>query len=328
MRELPEELSRLATDQLGLLTRRQLRRGGVTDAVMRRAFGREWQLVLPRVVALFTGELTPDQRLTAGSLYAGPGALLTGPTAAELYGVTSDWVSAYPLHRFVVRPSQTDRSSGFVVVRRSERSERHPRPLHGIRVVSAARAVGDAARVCRSPRDARQLAISALQSRVVSEQQIYDEAIRGQVQHGQALRQGVRDFAAGAWSIAEVDLQQLLASSPVLPSAMYNPMLSTEGGAVLPTPDAWLDDVAAAIQLHSREYHGTEEDWNHTVMQDGRLTEHGIVVIPVTPSRVRDDPAAVLRHVETTYLGLLDGRRRPTVVATERHHLDVLPEGR
>jgi hypothetical protein len=290
---------------------------------MRAAFVRDWQLVLPGVVALFTGELTTDQRLMAAVLYAGRDALLTGPKAAEIHGLTSSWVHAYPYYRFIVPPSRTDRSSGFVVVRRTERPELHPRPMRGVLVVSAARSVGDAARVCRSPRDARQLAISALQSRVVSEEQLQAEATRGPIQHGKALRQGMRDFAAGAWSIAEVDLQELLSSSSILPTAMYNPHLTTENGLVLPTPDAWLDDVGMAIPLHSREFHSSEEDWNETVMQDRRLTEQGIQVAPVTPEKVREEPAKTLRYLEQTYLTAFRRGVRPAVVATERHFHDA-----
>lgn len=323
MRDLPDELRDLAAEQRQLVTRRQLRRSGISDSSMRAAFKREWQLVLPGVVALFTGQLTTDQRLTAAALYAGGDAVLTGPKAAEMHGVTSTWIHDYPYYRFIVPESRTDRSSGFAVARRTERPERHPRPMRGVQVVSAARAVGDAARVCRSPRDARQLAISALQSRVVSEEQLYAEATRGPIQHGKALRQGVRDFAAGAWSIAEVDVQELLTSSTILPAAMYNPLLTTERGTILPTPDAWLDDVGMAIPLHSRQFHAGDLDWNETVMQDRRLTEQGITVAPITPEKARAEPDETLRHLERTYLAELRRGHRPPVIATERHWLDV-----
>ncbi|QGV80434.1 hypothetical protein [Streptomyces ficellus] len=48
-----------------------------------------WRRLLPRVVALQRSDPTPRQRLRGALLYAGPDALLTGPAALTLYGVTS-----------------------------------------------------------------------------------------------------------------------------------------------------------------------------------------------------------------------------------------------
>jgi len=123
MSGLPAPLQTLAKRQIGLLTRRQLRHGGVTNALIRWAIGRRWQLVLPGVVAIFTGRLDTDQRLMAGCLYAGRGALLSGPVGARLHGVTAPWVSTYPLLTFLVPEHRTNRTSGFVTVRRTQRPD-------------------------------------------------------------------------------------------------------------------------------------------------------------------------------------------------------------
>ena len=323
MPDLPEELRHLAAEQRGLLTRRQLRRHGISDSRQRTAFGTQWRLVLPGVVALFTGELTPDQRLTASWLFAGRRALLTGPKACELYGVSSGWVRAYPYYRFVVPATHVNRSADFAVVRRSERRELHPRMMREVPVVSAARAIGDAARLCRSARDARHLAISAIQTGLVPRDVLVAEGVTGPVRDSAALRRGLREFDAGAWSVSEADLRALLAESAILPPAMFNPHLATTSGLVLPTPDAWLDEVCLAVQLHSREFHSRDEDWEQTVMSDAVLTEHGVMVCQVTPRAVRRDPDRTLRHIERTYLTLVRRGERPPLVATERHFLDL-----
>ena len=157
------------------------------NAQIRWAIGRRWQLVLPGVVAVFTGRLAAEQRLTAASLYAGRDALLTGPVGARLHGVTTPWVSTYPLLTFLVPEHKTNRSSGFVTIRRTQRPDLRPVTLRGIPVASAARCIADAARICRRDEDARALTISALQARVTSEERLYAELLAGPVRFSAAL---------------------------------------------------------------------------------------------------------------------------------------------
>ncbi len=323
MTVLPAPLQALAKQQVGLLTRRQLRRGGVTNAQIRWAIGRRWQLVLPGVVAIFTGRLDADQRLVAGSLYAGPEALLTGPVGARLHGVTGPWVSTYPLLTFLVPEHKTNRASGFVTVRRTQRPDLVPVTIRGTRVASAARCVADAARVCRRGEDARALTISALQRQVTSEDHLYAEMLAGPVRFSAAVRAGIAAFQAGAWSIREVDLLRALAASRILPPVMPNPILRLSSGGVLPTPDAWIDEVGLAIQLHSRTYHARDQDWDGTVMGDGQLVAAGVTVIGVTPHQLRSNPEAFVRRVESAYLALRRRGGRPEVIARDRHHHDV-----
>lgn len=323
MRRLPEPLLALARQQVGLLTRRQLRRGGVTNAQIRWAIGRRWQFVLPGVVAIFTGRLDPDQRLMAGSLYAGRDALLTGPVGARLHGVTAPWVSTYPLLTFLVPEHKTNRASGFATVRRTQRPDLGPVTLRGITVASAARCVADAARVCRRDTDARALTISALQRRVTTEDHLYAELLAGPVRFSAAVRAGIASFQAGAWSVSEVDLLKALATSSILPPVMPNPVLRLSSGGILPTPDGWIDDVGLAIQLHSRTYHARDQDWDGTVMGDGELVAAGVTVIGVTPHQVHRDPDTFVRRVERAYLALLRRGGRPDVIAIDRHHHDV-----
>jgi hypothetical protein len=323
MTALPAPLQVLAKQQVGLLTRKQLRAGGVTNARIRWAIGRRWQLVLPGVVAIFTGRLDADQRLIGGSLYAGRDALLTGPVGARLHGVATPWVSTYPFLTFLVPEHKTNRSSGFVTIRRTQRPDLKPVRLRGIAVASAARCIADAARICRRDEDARALTISALQARATSEDHLYAELLAGPVRFSAAVRAGIRQFQAGAWSISEVDLLRALAASTILPPVMPNAALKLSSGQILPTPDAWIDEVGLALQLHSRTYHARDQDWDGTVMADGELGAAGVTVIGVTPHQLHRDPEAFVRRVERAYLALRRRGGRPDVIAKDRHHLDV-----
>ena len=72
----PAALDHALDEQRGLLTRAQALAAGVTRSQLRWALGRGSRFVLPGVIATFTGDVDPGQRLIAGQLWAGPRAQL------------------------------------------------------------------------------------------------------------------------------------------------------------------------------------------------------------------------------------------------------------
>jgi hypothetical protein len=149
------------------------------------------------------------------------------------------------------------------------------------------------------------------------------EALRHELEAGARrgsarVRRAVQEAEAGSWSVAETDLLHLVARSRVLPAIWPNPRLAAADGTRLPTPDGWIDQVAMAIQVHSRRWHQRAEDWEATVMTDGIFAEYGVVVA-VTPRALRTDPDAVLVRLERAYLAAVR-RPRPGVTAWPSGH--------
>jgi hypothetical protein len=94
---LPEYLDRLAQLQHGVLSATQARRGGLSlDSVKSRLRSGKWQQLHHGVYATFTGEPRRDALLWAAVLRAGPGALLSHYTAAELFGLVD--MPTSPIH--------------------------------------------------------------------------------------------------------------------------------------------------------------------------------------------------------------------------------------
>jgi hypothetical protein len=76
--------------QAGMVSRQQLLRDGTNRmTIVSKAKSGQWRPVHPGVYATFTGELTRQAELWAAVLYAGPGALLSHETAAEILGLTN-----------------------------------------------------------------------------------------------------------------------------------------------------------------------------------------------------------------------------------------------
>ncbi len=310
--DLPEELAALAAQQLGLLTRAQLRAGGVTSSALRWRLGRGWSLALPSVVAINAHTLTAAQRLTAALLEAGEDAVVTGHHACWWHGLTNTRVDR-PVE-VLVPMRHSSRATGFLVVRRTRRPDAHPLRRPPMRIASRPRAVIDAARSAVSDDEGLALVLEATQRRLVTLAQLEHEVEASAIRGSARARRLVKSARVGAWSVPEDQLLRLCASSKVLPHAYPNPELESATGDRLISPDVWFDDIALAAMVHSRSFHLRDEDWEGTVERDGELTAHGVIVIGFTARTIRRDGLSALRRLERAYLSAAaSGRRRPPV---------------
>src|SRR5882762_4715795 len=92
--ELPSTLRYLAGNQCGVVSRSQALRAGLsTDMIKFRLRSGRWQLMHRGVYATFTGAPGRGACLWAAVLSAGPGAVLSYQTAAELQGLTDQPVN-------------------------------------------------------------------------------------------------------------------------------------------------------------------------------------------------------------------------------------------
>jgi hypothetical protein len=308
---LRESLLATADEQRGLLSCRQLRDAGVPRSAVRWQLGRRWQMPLPGVVALFTGGLDPAQRLIAAQLWAGAGSQLASFTAVRWHGLPD--VPDDGVVRLLVGWGQGARREGFAVRRRTTRLDPQPWRRGPLTICSRARALVDAGRELRDPDAVRQLLVASVQQRLVRERDLRHELEAGPVRGSAVVRRALDDVATGAWSVPEAELLRELAASTVLPHAWPNPVLVAGDGTPLPSPDFWLDDVALAGQVHSRQYHLRDELWEATVESDTLLGTYGVPVIAVTPTGFRRDPAAFRLRVERAYAILRRTGRRPDV---------------
>jgi hypothetical protein len=318
MPEFTPELLDLLARQDGVVTRAQLLEHGVSYPAVRWNAGRVWRVILPQVFGIFREQPTVRQRRVAALLWAGPRSVLSGATAARLHGVTS----ADPRDRVhvLVPAPQVSRSSGFAEVRRTVIHDGGVVRRGPLRLSSPARAVVDAARVTRGHDARAAILIEAVQRGITTIDDLHEWVLRLRPRDAAPLHGPLADAASGAWSVPESELLDLVATSTVLPGPWANPGLTGPAGERLTTPDAWFDDVAFAVMVHSHRHHSEGEQWDDTVDKDGGLVALGVVVAGVTPRRMRQHPGAVLLRLEQSYLAAR-ARPRPPVRATPRHLL-------
>jgi len=115
-RDSPAALRNLVRHQLGVVSRSQAIRAGLTvDMIKFRVRSGRWQQIHPGVYATFTGGLGRGPQLWAAVLSAGPGAVLSHETAAELHRFIDR--PADSIHVTVPRQRHIDSVSGAVIHR-------------------------------------------------------------------------------------------------------------------------------------------------------------------------------------------------------------------
>jgi len=127
--DVPAPLGELAELQRGVLCRGQLLSGGLSDHAIGRRVGRgRWQRLHTGVYAVFSGNVDRQAALWAVVLRAGPGALLSHQTAAEVDQLTEK--PSPPIHVTVPACRRVSRIPGTVVhLRQDVERVRHPSRL-------------------------------------------------------------------------------------------------------------------------------------------------------------------------------------------------------
>jgi very-short-patch-repair endonuclease len=250
---------------------------------------------------------TPTQRQTeiAALRRAGPGSVLTSIAALGHHGVRT------PRSTYVtvlVPAAQRRRSEGFVRIWATTRMPEFVFNDGAVRFAEAARAVTDAARELGSFRDVRAVAADAVQRRRCRIDQLADELRHAPVRQSAWLRRTLAEVADGVRSAAEGDLRDLIRAHG-LPAPLFNARLYV-GPEFVAVPDAWWPERGVVVEVDSREWHLSPEDWQRTLRRSTRMNALGINVMHFTPQRIRTEAAEVAEEIRSA---LEDGRPRPTV---------------
>jgi hypothetical protein len=262
-------------------------------------------VVLPGIYLIHDGQLTAGQREAAAVLHAGPSCAITGRAALKRQGVRAPLSDVVD----VLVPHHVKRQdAGFVRVHRTKRMPERPIVIDGLRWASPARAVADAAYGRMDRREVTALAVDAVQRSACTFAELAAELRAGPKRGSGALRAALEEIADGVASMAEIDLRKLIKRSG-LPDPMYNPDLYV-GSLFLARPDAWWPEAGVAVQVDSREYHLSPQTWDNDLARHAAMSAQGIIVVHLTPRRIRYESAAVTGQLRSTYA---KGRERPAL---------------
>jgi hypothetical protein len=285
-------------------------------------------MLLPGVCLTHTGQPTGEERDMAALMYAGPCSVLTGAAALGRHSLSagrpeSGGHAARPSGIVdVLVPRTTQRvDAGFVRLHRTARLPEGFCVEGEVRFAFVPRAVADAVRPLTDLADVRAIVAEAVQRRMCSISHLADELAAGPVNGSALLRQVLAEVAEGTRSAVEGDLRDLIRWAR-LPTPLYNPRLLVDG-KFLATPDCWWPESGVAGEADSRSWHFSADGWEQTLARHARMSAYGIIVLHLTPQRIRSRRREVADEIRRA---LAAGRRLPqirTISADQRSALTV-----
>ncbi len=290
--------------------------------------GGPWQTLLPGVYLTHAGRPADEQREMAALLYAGPRSVLTGAAALRRHGLSAARPSADARNQHgpvdILVPDGSRRADAAFV--RLHRTSRLPAPFcvaGEIRFALPPRAVADAVRPMTDLADVRAVVAEAVQRGRCSIQHLAGELDAGPVPGSGMFRRALAEVAEGIRSAIEGDLRDLIRWAR-LPTPLYNPRLLVDG-KFLAMPDCWWPESGVAGEADSRAWHFSPDDWEQTLARHARMSAHGIIVLHLTPQRIRSRRREVADEIRRA---LTVGRRLPQIRTISASQSDVLAAGR
>jgi hypothetical protein len=302
----PDGLAELLASQLAVASRAQLLGLGLTDNAMqyRLRAGGPWQPLLPGVYLATSGAPGFLQKEMAALLYAGPGSLITGPVALMHHSIRSNGNT--DVIDVLVPVERQRMSTGFVSLHRTARMPTRSCSTGPVRLALAPRAVADTTRLLTGYRDVRAVVAEAVQRGRCTPRQIAEELGGAPIRGSKMLRSALAEVADGIRSTAEGDLRSLIKTAR-LPMPLFNPSLYA-GDTFLGKPDAWWPRAGVVVQVDSRAWHLSPEDWDRTRYRQTLMGAHGIIVQSFSPQDLRLKRTMVIERIRDA---LTRGLERP-----------------
>jgi hypothetical protein len=312
-----QELRRLLAlieTQRQVVSRAQALGGGMSRKAIAHRLrpGGPWRHILPGVYVTVTGSPAPVQREIAAQLYAGPRSVLTGGAALRHYGLPAPQSDRVDL---LVPVKVQRQNTSYVRLHRTERLPEMVDVLPHRRYALPARATADAARWLTSVQEARAVIAGAVQRGTCTVGQLTEELNAGPVRDSALLRTVLSEVGAGIRSAPEAELRELIKQAG-LPVPMFNPRLYLPNGTFLGSPDVWWPEAGLAVEVDSKRWHLSPDDWERTMDRHSRFGEHAIVTLHFTPHMLRADRARVIAAMRNAYQAGLARPRLPITALT------------
>lgn len=287
--ELPESCRQLLTLQRGVLSRRQaLSLGTDANLIGTRLRSGRWQPLHYGVYATFTGEPGRDAWLWAALLRAGPAAILSHYSAAELDGLADQASSA--IHITVPGNRHIGKIPG-IVIHRSERiwSARHPsRNPPRTRIEET---VLDLAEDARTLDDAFGWLMRACGRRLTTEARLRRAmAARRKMRRRGDLAAALADIGDGIHSLLEYRYVRTAERAHGLPKA------ERQAPVILGGRRRYLDNLyqpyGVGTELDGKAAHPIEERWRD-IHRDNAAAEAGIEILRYSGADVTARPCQI-----------------------------------
>jgi very-short-patch-repair endonuclease len=125
-----------------------------------------------------------------------------------------------------------------------------------------------------------------------------EELAAGPMRGSARLRQVIAEVSVGVRSVAEAELHELIEWAG-LPMPMFNPRLFV-GKEFIGSPDCWWPGAGVAVEVDSKAWHLSPQDWEKTLARHALMSAHGIVVLHFTPRQIRTQRQTVAARIQSS----------------------------
>jgi predicted transcriptional regulator of viral defense system len=262
----------ISAQQAGAISRQQLLSAGVSDKTIARRLKRgHWQQLYRGVYATFTGPPPRETRLWAAVLSAGPGAVLSYQTAAELHGL----IDAPAETIYVTVPSSRRVRATGLVVRISARVSRARQPCREPPRTSIEETVLDLIQVARAFDDVCGWVTRACSRGLTKEERLRAAmAARKKMRWRAELDDILAAAGDGIHSVLEYRYLRDVERAHGLPRSKHQVRVVIDGKSAY--RDAYYEEYQVAVELDGRMSHPDEERWRDN-QRDVKAGVRGVV---------------------------------------------------
>lgn len=293
---MTDDWRRLAADQQGLLSQRQLNQLGVSRATVRNHLrARRWVRRTPSVVSVTTGPLSWQQQLWRAVLHAGPGSLVGGLSAAKVHGLRN-WDRS-EITVLVANALSFDEVPGV-------RFFRTRRPLHDLRaggrlpVCKVAPAVLLFAGYEPNRRTGHGAVAAVVQQRLtdVADLSLWLHRLRP-LPGAKGIRMLLDDIGPGAQSLAEVEVRRACRRFGVALPVSQQPRFDRAGRRRYTDCEWELTDGRTLVLEVDGAFHDDFLQAAADRARNRKLTTADRLVISCSAHELRHDPASVMEDL-------------------------------
>jgi predicted transcriptional regulator of viral defense system len=269
--DIPAGLRELAQRQAGAISRQQLLDAGLsTKLIERRLLRGRWQQLHRGVYAVFSGRPGRDTWLWAAVLRAGPGAVLSYHTAAELHGLIDSPAEA----TFVTVPSTRRVKTPGLVIRISGRIGKARQPRREPPRTSVEETVLDLVELALTFDDACGWITRACGRRLTTEEKLRAAlAVRKKMRWRARLDDVLAAAGDGIHSVLEYRYLRDVERAHGLPRSRHQVRVVIDGRSAY--RDAYYQEYRLAVELDGRLAHPDEERWRDS-QRDNKAGAQGI----------------------------------------------------
>jgi uncharacterized protein DUF559 len=273
-----------------------------TEALRWRVASQRWQQPCRGVVVAHSGPLTEKQRLRTALLWAGPGAVLAGLTAARLDGF-KDFAARDAIDRpvYVLAPAgrsvrRQPPNLSVVVHYSTMLGDADVHPVREPRRTRIARSLVDAAAWMATERGTRAILAAGVQQKLVRPADLNGVIAANQrLYRRKLMAQTLGDIAGGAQALSELDFTRLVIRPYRVPEPDRQSRRKDPDGKWRYLDAVW-EDARLVVEIDGRQHMDAQQYWDD-MNRDNDLQIGGYLVLRFPSWLVRHHPGFVADRI-------------------------------